>query len=63
MAVPEAMVQLFAAIDKNKEKYIENLGKAVAIKSVSAAPECRPEISKMMHVRISLSFSNFYKLF
>jgi len=49
MAVPEAMVQLFAAIDKNKAKYIDNLAKAVAIKSVSAAPEHRPEISKMMH--------------
>jgi len=49
MAVPEAMVQLFAAIDKNKAKYIDNLAKAVAIKSVSAAPEHRPEITKMMH--------------
>lgn len=49
MALPEAMVQLFAAIDKNKAKYIDNLAKAVAIKSVSAAPEHRPEITKMMH--------------
>jgi len=49
MAVPEAMVQLFAAIDRNKAKYIDNLAKAVGIKSVSAAPEHRPEITKMMH--------------
>jgi len=48
MALPEPMQKLFAAVDKNKEKYIENLAKAVAIKSVSAAPECRPEITKMM---------------
>ena len=50
MALPEPMQKLFAAVDKNKEKYIENLAKAVAIKSVSAAPECRPEITKMMTV-------------
>ena len=35
-------------IDENKAKYIENLGKAVAIKSVSAWPETRDEIGKMM---------------
>jgi len=49
MAVPEAMVKLFAAVDKNKDKYINNLSKAVAIKSVSAWPETRPEITTMMH--------------
>jgi len=43
------MVKLFAAVDKNKDKYISNLSKAVAIKSVSAWPETRPEITKMMH--------------
>eukprot|EP00092_Neocalanus_flemingeri_P021200 GFUD01022974.1.p1 GENE.GFUD01022974.1~~GFUD01022974.1.p1 ORF type:complete len:479 (+),score=174.92 GFUD01022974.1:58-1494(+) len=48
MAVPEAMVKLFAAVDKNKDKYIDNLRKAVAIKSVSAWPHTRPEITKMM---------------
>eukprot|EP00092_Neocalanus_flemingeri_P028304 GFUD01030735.1.p1 GENE.GFUD01030735.1~~GFUD01030735.1.p1 ORF type:complete len:480 (-),score=173.39 GFUD01030735.1:205-1644(-) len=48
MAVPEAMVKLFAAVDKNKDKYIDNLRKAVAIKSVSAWPQTRPEITKMM---------------
>jgi len=48
MAVPDAMVKLFAAVDKNKDKYIANLSKAVAIKSVSASPETRPEIRKMM---------------
>jgi len=43
------MVKLFAAVDKNKDKYIANLAKSVAIKSVSAWPETRPEITKMMH--------------
>ena len=33
---------------KNKKKYIDNLGKAVAIKSVSAWPETREEITTMM---------------
>ena len=42
------MKKLFAAIDNNKLKYIENLRKAVAIKSVSAAPENRPDIVTMM---------------
>ena len=50
MAVPDAMVKLFAAVDKNKDKYIDNLSKAVAIKSVSAWPQTRPEIKKMMTV-------------
>jgi len=49
MALPEAMVKLFAAVDKNKDKYIDNLKKAVAIKSVSAWPETRPEIRRMMN--------------
>ena len=44
------MQKLFAAIDNNKEKFIENLSKAVAIKSVSAWPDTRPEITKMMKV-------------
>ena len=48
MTTPEPMEKLFAAIDKNKERFIENLSKAVAIKSVSAWPHTRPEITKMM---------------
>jgi nonspecific dipeptidase len=48
MSVPEPMKKLFAKIDENKAKYIENLGKAVAIKSVSAWPETRDEIGKMI---------------
>jgi len=48
MSKPDAMKKLFAKIDENKEKYIENLRKAVAIKSVSAWPETRDEIGKMM---------------
>ena len=46
--VPEPMAKLFAQIDKNKKHYIDNLAKAVAIKSVSAWPETRPEITTMM---------------
>jgi len=48
MTTPEPMEKLFAAIDRNKERFIENLSKAVAIKSVSAWPHTRPEITKMM---------------
>ena len=46
--VPEPMAKLFAQIDKNKKHYIDNLAKAVAIKSVSAWPETRQEITTMM---------------
>lgn len=35
-------------IDANKVKYIKNLSDAVAIKSVSAWADTRPEIFKMM---------------
>lgn len=35
-------------IDDNKQKFIKNLSDAVAIKSVSAWPETRQEIFKMM---------------
>ena len=51
MAAPEPMQKLFAAIDNNKVRFIENLRKAVAIKSVSAWPHTRPEITTMMKVR------------
>jgi len=46
--VPEPMKRLFAKIDENKEKYIDTLAKAVAIKSVSAWPQCREDITTMM---------------
>ena len=51
MAAPEPLQKLFAAIDKNKLKFIENLRKAVAIKSVSAWPHTRPDITTMMKVK------------
>merc|ERR1712071_514130 len=35
-------------IDANQKKFIQNLDEAVAIKSVSAWPETRPEIFKMV---------------
>ena len=48
MSVPESMAKLFAYVDGHKEEYIDNLAKAVKIKSVSAWPETRGEITKMV---------------
>ncbi|XP_058790624.1 cytosolic non-specific dipeptidase [Phymastichus coffea] len=48
MTLPSTLVKLFKHIDSNKVKYINNLREAVAIKSVSAWPESRNEIIKMM---------------
>ena len=42
------MDKIFNYIDANKAHLIDNLAKAVEIKSVSAWPECRPEIVKMV---------------
>ncbi|KAH3876943.1 hypothetical protein DPMN_000796 [Dreissena polymorpha] len=42
------MEDLFKHIDGNVEKYIKRLAETVAIKSVSAWPETRPEIKRMM---------------
>ena len=42
------MDKIFAYVDANKNRFIDNLAKTVEIKSVSAWPECRPEIVKMM---------------
>ena len=42
------MDKIFNYIDANKAQFIDNLAKAVEIKSVSAWPECRPEIVKMV---------------
>jgi len=44
----EALKPVFSYIDSNKGKFIKNLDEAVAIKSVSAWPETRPEIFKMV---------------
>ena len=57
MAAPEPMQKLFAAIDNNKVRFIENLRKAVAIRSVSAWPETRPEITTMMKYCVTSSAS------
>ena len=48
MAAPDPMMKLFAAVDNNKLKFIDNLRKAVAIKSVSTWAETRPEITTMV---------------
>jgi len=47
--VPEPLQKLFAKIEENRARYIENLRKSVAIKSVSAWPHTREEIVKMVH--------------
>jgi len=46
--VAECLTKLFAHIDSHQEDYIETLREAVAIKSVSAWPDCRSEINKMV---------------
>ncbi|XP_043261664.1 cytosolic non-specific dipeptidase isoform X2 [Colletes gigas] len=46
--IPTSLKSLFSYIDKHKAEYIDNLKEAVAIKSVSAWPDHRNEIIKMM---------------
>ncbi|KAG5667174.1 hypothetical protein PVAND_015169 [Polypedilum vanderplanki] len=48
MSLPEKLEKLFGYIDQNKAKYIETLTEAVAIKSVSAWPNCRNECQRMI---------------
>lgn len=43
------MEKLFAYIDQNKEKYIETLTEAVAIKSVSAWPQARDQCQEIIN--------------
>ncbi|XP_055538804.1 cytosolic non-specific dipeptidase [Wyeomyia smithii] len=47
--VPVVLKTLFNHIEANKAKYIQALAETVAIKSVSAWPESRPEISRMVN--------------
>ena len=42
------MEKIFEYMDAHKNVYIDNLAAAIEIKSVSAWPECRPEIVKMV---------------
>jgi len=46
--VPEALEKIFKHISTNETKYINTLREAVAIKSVSAWADSRPEIKKMV---------------
>ncbi|XP_054013324.1 cytosolic non-specific dipeptidase [Hylaeus anthracinus] len=46
--IPAPLKNLFSYIDKHKAEYINNLREAVAIKSVSAWPDHRNEIVRMM---------------
>ncbi|KAK3886228.1 hypothetical protein Pcinc_009610 [Petrolisthes cinctipes] len=48
MAVPESLTKIFKYIDDNKTRFIDVLREAVAIKSVSAWPETRGEITRQM---------------
>ncbi|XP_066591237.1 cytosolic non-specific dipeptidase [Prorops nasuta] len=48
MAVPAPLQKLFSYIDEHKTEYIDNLRDVVAIKSVSAWPAHRQEITKMV---------------
>lgn len=43
------MLNFHSHIDANKTKYISALSEAVAIKSVSAWPDSRPEIFRMVN--------------
>ncbi|KAL1394912.1 hypothetical protein pipiens_002964, partial [Culex pipiens pipiens] len=47
--LPTVLKTLFSHIDANKAKYIAALAETVAIKSVSAWPESRPEIFRMVN--------------
>ncbi|XP_066250330.1 cytosolic non-specific dipeptidase-like [Euwallacea similis] len=48
MTLPQPLDKLFKKIDENKQTYIANLTEAVAIKSVSAWPQNRPDVKKML---------------
>ncbi|KAL5291197.1 CNDP2 family protein [Megaselia abdita] len=48
-ALPNHLKTLFSHIEQNKASYIENLKTACAIKSVSAWPDHREEIQKMVN--------------
>ncbi|KAL1516690.1 hypothetical protein ABEB36_000570 [Hypothenemus hampei] len=48
MSPPGPLPELFRKIDENKQAYIENLRESVAIKSVSAWPQNRPDIKRML---------------
>lgn len=48
MAVPANLQKIFKFVDENKKRYIDVLGEAVAIKSVSAWPDVRGEVKRMV---------------
>jgi nonspecific dipeptidase len=47
--LPQELQQLFSHIDANQRRYIDTLKDAVAIKSISAFPEFRDEIFRMIN--------------
>lgn len=47
--IPATLEKLFGFVDSHKTEYIATLKEMVAIKSVSASPELRNEVIKVMH--------------
>ena len=43
------MKEVFKYVDDNKDKWIDNLAEAIAIKSVSAWADTRPEVDRMVY--------------
>ena len=43
------MKEVFKYVDDNKDKWIDNLAEAIAIKSVSAWADTRPEVDRMVN--------------
>ena len=52
------MIIFCRRIDENEAKYIKRLSDVVAIKSVSAWPEARPDVVKMIEVTKKVNFKN-----
>jgi nonspecific dipeptidase len=47
--VGKEMKEIFKYIDDNKDKWVDNLAEAIAIKSVSAWADSRSEVVRMVH--------------
>jgi len=48
MSVPENLTKIFKYVDEHQKRFIDVLGEAVAIKSVSAWPGSRSEVGRMV---------------
>ncbi|XP_008184491.1 cytosolic non-specific dipeptidase [Acyrthosiphon pisum] len=47
-ALPTQLVKIFSYVDENEKKFVETLSQVVSIKSVSADPDLRPEVVRMI---------------